>query len=236
MYLKAISIQNYRNLEPVSMALGQGFWAVLGENGQGKSNLLEAVSVLCMGRSRKADRDRDLVRFGDSFMRLEGRVSREKRVDSESVVRVSEEGKELLLFGSAVTRLAKFIGEASCVLFNSNDVEMVLGEPSGHRLFLNEALGQVNQAYLFDLGRCRRALEQKNRALKDVRKGYAPASSIGIWDTQLSQHGGRVCARRDAFLRRLGDEAARLYTRPSRGAEELETRSAAAAGMHEGAT
>lgn len=231
MYLRGISIQNYRNLEPVSMALGQGFWAVLGENGQGKSNLLEAVSVLCMGRSRKAGRDRDLVRFGESYMRLEGRFSREHRGDLESAVRVSEEGKELLLFGSAVTRLAKFIGEASCVLFNSNDVEMVLGEPSGRRLFLNEALGQVNQAYLFDLGRSRRALEQKNRALKDVRKGFAPASSIGIWDSQLSQHGGRVCARRDAFLRRLGDEAARLYTRLSGGAEELETRYVPSAGV-----
>ena len=121
MYLKAISIQNYRNLEPVSMALGQGFWAVLGENGQGKSNLLEAVSVLCMGRSRKADRDRDLVRFGESFMRLEGRFSREQRGDLESVVRVSEEGKELLLFGSAVTRLAKFIGAGGGLLIQACD-------------------------------------------------------------------------------------------------------------------
>lgn len=231
MYLKGISIQNYRNLEPISIALGKGFWAVLGENGQGKSNLLEAVSVLCMGRSRKASRDNDLIRFGESFMRLEGRFSREQRGDLESVVRVSEQGKELLLFGSAVTRLAKFIGEASCVLFNSNDVEMVLGEPSGRRLFLNEALGQVNQAYLFDLSRCRRALEQKNRALKDVKKGYALASSIGIWDSQISQHGGRVCARRAAFLGRLGDEAARLYSRLSSGAEALETRYAPSAGM-----
>lgn len=219
MYLKGISIQNYRNLQPASIALGPGFWTVLGSNGQGKSNLLEAISVLCMGRSRKADRD--LVRFDAGFMRLEGKFSREVRGDLESVVRISPQGKELLLFDSPSVRISRFIGEASCVLFNSGDVEMVLGEPSGRRLFLNEALGQISQPYLADLGRSRRALEQKNSALKGVRQRAALPSSLDIWDRQLVMHGARVCARRQSFLERLGAQAASLYAELSGGGEAL---------------
>lgn len=221
MYLKGISIQNYRNLAPVSLGLGPGFWLVLGANGQGKSNFLEAVSVLCLGKARRAERDRDLIRFGESFFRLEGHFVREERGDLESVVRLGPEGKELLIFGSPVGRLAKFVGEALCVLFTSEDIEIILGEPTERRQYMNEALSGLSQGYIFDLSRCRRSLEQKNRALKDVRERLAGPESLEVWDQNLAQYGGRVCARRARFIRQVSEIASEIYGELSGAAERL---------------
>ncbi|MEI6914215.1 MAG: DNA replication/repair protein RecF [Armatimonadota bacterium] len=221
MYLRGISIQNYRNLQPSSLGLAEGFWLILGANGHGKSNFLEAITVLCLGKSI-ADRDKDLIGFGEQFFRLEGRFTREERGDLESVVRMGPDGKEMLIFGTAVKRLAAFIGEASCVVFSAEDVDIVLGEPTNRRQFLNEAISQTSQGYIFDLSRYRRALDQKNRLLKDISHRLAPVSSLDVWNGNLAQYGGRVCARRARFIRRLGEVATSLYARLSNEAEVLE--------------
>ncbi|MCC6484746.1 MAG: DNA replication/repair protein RecF [Armatimonadetes bacterium] len=222
MYLKGISLQNYRNLQPVSLGLGEGFWLILGANGQGKSNFLEAISVLCLGKARRAERDRDLIRFGEDFFRLEGKFSREERGDLESVVRLGPDGKELLIFGTPVGTLAKFIGEASCVTFSSDDVDIVLGEPTARRQFMNEALSQLSQGYIFDLARYRRCRDQKNKALKDIRERLAPVDSVEVWDQNLAQYGGRVCARRARFVRQISELSAKIYARLSAEAEGLQ--------------
>lgn len=222
MILQSISILNFRNLEPVSSGFGKGFWVVLGANGQGKSNFLEAIHVLCMGRSRRTDRDKDLIRSYEKWFSVNGKFIREERGSLELSVRITPEGKkELSVFGTQAQRLASYVAEAACVMFTSEDVEVILGDPSGRRLFLNEALSQTSQGYLFDLARYRRALDQKRSILRDVRERLASVDSLDIWDQQLADYGGRVCARRERYLRMLNREAGALYERLSGAAEEM---------------
>jgi len=222
MHLQSISILNFRNIEPFSSGFGKGFWAVLGANGQGKSNLLEAIAMLCSGRSRRTERDRETIRMHETWMSLDGTLEREMRGEARLSVRLTPEGrKELTVFGAPVGRLAKYITEASCVVFSSEDVEIVLGEPTLRRQYINEAVSQASHGYIYDLSRYRRALEQKNRALKLVRERLAPPDSLDVWDAQIADYGGRVCARREKFIRGLARLAAEMYARLSDSAEPL---------------
>lgn len=221
MYLKDINLQNFRNLQSAEFTFPPGFCVVLGANGQGKSNLLEAVALLCTGRSVRAERDRELIRFGESWFRVAGTVCREVRAGADLAVRVTPEGKNLLLSGQTSVRLARYMREAACVTFASDDLEIVYGEPSIRRDFLNEAAPQTSTGYLQDLSRHRRALEQKNRVLKDVRERLSPPQALDLWDAQLADSGGRVCARRARFVRQIAPMASEMYTMLSGGAEEL---------------
>lgn len=222
MHLQSISILNFRNIEPFSSGFGKGFWAVLGANGQGKSNLLEAIAMLCSGRSRRTERDRETIRMHETWMSLDGTLEREMRGEARLSVRLTPEGrKELTVFGAPVGRLAKYITEASCVVFSSEDVEIVLGEPTLRRQYINEAVSQASHGYIYDLSRYRRALEQKNSALKLVRERLAPPDSLDVWDAQIADYGGRVCARREKFIRGLARLAADTYGRLSDSAESL---------------
>ncbi len=222
MHLQSISILNFRNIEPLSAGLDTGFWAVLGSNGQGKSNLLEAIAMLCSGRSRRTERDRETIRMHESWMSLDGTVEREMRGEARLSVRLTPEGrKELSVFGAPVGRLAKYITEASCVVFSSEDAEIVLGEPTLRRQYINEAVSQASHGYIYDLSRYRRALEQKSRALKQVRERLSPPDSLDVWDAQIADYGGRVCARREKFIRILARLASEIYGRLSDSAEAL---------------
>lgn len=222
MHLQRITVLNFRNLEPCSLELGPGFWAVLGDNGQGKSNFLEACGVLCSGRSHRTERERDLARRGERWFTVEGRIWREQRGPVDLAVRLTPEGrKELLANGSRSPSQTVYAREASSVRFSSDDVEIVRGEPSLRREFLNEAASLVSQGYVYDHNRFRRALEQKSRALRDIRERQASEASLDVWDAQLADYAGRVCARRERLLRELAPLAAGLYARLSGGEEEL---------------
>ncbi len=222
MHLQRITMLNFRNLEPCTLELQGGFWAVLGDNGQGKSNFLEACALLCSGRSHRTEREREMARRGEDWFTVEGRLSRERRGPVDLAVRLTPEGrKELLANGSRAPSLGAYAGEASCVRFSSDDVETIRGEPSLRREFLNEAASLVSRGYIYDYSRFRRVLEQKSRALRDVREGLVPAGALDVWDAQLADYAGRVCARRERLVRELAPLAAELYARLSGGAEEL---------------
>ncbi|BCW99350.1 MAG: DNA replication and repair protein RecF [Armatimonadota bacterium] len=222
MHIRRITILNFRNLEPTNLELTAGFWAVLGDNAQGKSNFLEACSVLCRGQSHRTERERELARRGDRWFTIEGRIWREQRGGVDLAVRLNPEGKkELLTNGSRASSLTKYAQEAASVHFSSDDVEVVRGEPSLRRDFLNEVASLVSQGYVYDYSRFRRALEQKSRALKDIRDRLAPLSSLDVWDHQLADYAGRVCARRERLVRELAPLVRDLYGHLSGGLEDL---------------
>jgi DNA replication and repair protein RecF len=222
MHIRRITILNFRNLEPATLELTPGFWAVLGDNGQGKSNFLEACAVVCSGRSHRTERERELARRGERWFTVEGRIWREQRGAVDLAVRLTPEGKkELLTNGSRASSLSVYAREAASVHFSSDDVEIIRGEPSLRRDFLNEAGSLVSQGYVYDYSRFRRVLEQKSRALRDIRDRLVPASSLDVWDAQLADYAGRVCARRERLLRDLAPLVRELYGRLSGGAEDL---------------
>ena len=174
MHVKQLKLENFRNYETLAIEPGAELNVFVGRNAQGKSNLLESLYVLATSKSTRAAKDTELIRFGQPSARVTADVIREKNSDIEIELTLSQtEKKAAQINGVRHTRLAEVIGQVNAVLFDSGDLEIIRGEPSVRRRFLDLEIAQTSPRYVHALGSFRKALEQRNRLLRDLRDGRA---------------------------------------------------------------
>lgn len=163
-----LTLVGFRNYERASLTLPADGVALLGDNGHGKTNLLEAIYYLELFRSARGARDRDLVRFGDAGFHVSATLDGSPR----GALRVAagfdatSQKKKVSLDGVEVTRLSDAIGAAPAVLFSPADVALVRGAPAERRRYLDVMLALADRTYLLALQRYRHALAQRNAALR----------------------------------------------------------------------
>lgn len=188
--LRSLSLRDFRNLGRLDVALPDDGVAIVGENGQGKTNLLEAVYYLHLLRSARGARDVDIVRFGAPGFhigaRADGGTQHELSVGFERAGR----RKRVKLDGAEPARLSDALGALPCVLFSPADVELVAGAPSARRRYLDILLALSSRPYLAALQRYRHALAQRNAALRNaVRDGARGEQRVAVWEAPLAEHG-----------------------------------------------
>jgi DNA replication and repair protein RecF len=222
-YLEVIHYRNYRRqqIEPV-----EGLNIFVGENAQGKSNLLESMYVLATSKSTRASRDSELILFGEPSASIRARVNRIKDIDLAIEFDVSlVEKKFAKLNGSRHTRMADVIGQVNAVMFDSGDLETIRGEPSVRRRFLDLEISQTSPRYVHSLGAYRKTIEQRNFLLKEIRERRARPGSLetlSAWNVQLANYGSLLIDRRRSFLSRLSVIAAEAHSLLSDGRDLLE--------------
>ena len=201
--LRSLALRDYRNLARLDLTFPAPGVAIVGENGQGKSNLLEAIYYLHLLRSVRGARDADVVRFGAAgfhiAVRTEGGAHHELSAGFERQGR----RKRIMVDGAEPPRLSDALGALPCVLFSPADVELVAGAPSARRRYLDILLALSSRAYLAALQRYRHALAQRNAALREaVRGGGAPSGQrIAVWEAPLAEHGAVLWRERIAWCR-----------------------------------
>ena len=188
--LRSLALRDFRNLARLDVALPDEGIVIVGENGQGKTNLLEAVYYLHLLRSARGARDVDIVRFGAPGFhigaRAEGGMQHELSVGFERAGR----RKRVKLDGAEPSRLSDGLGALPCVLFSPADVELVAGAPSARRRYLDILLALSSRPYLAALQRYRHALAQRNAALRTaVREGARGEQRVAVWEAPLAEHG-----------------------------------------------
>ena len=188
--LRSLALRDFRNLARLEVALPDDGVAIVGENGQGKTNLLEAIYYLHLLRSARGARDVDVVRFGAPGFhiaaRAEGGVQHELSAGFERAGR----RKRVKLDGAEPARLSDALGALPCVLFSPADVELVAGAPSARRRYLDILLALSSRPYLAALQRYRHALAQRNAALRSAaRDGAHGEQRVAVWEAPLAEHG-----------------------------------------------
>ncbi len=208
--LRRIRLKAFRNFDELDLALPGGVVAFAGPNGQGKSNLLEAVYMVATGRSHRTVQEAEAVRHGESASRVRALVSRRGR-DEEIELTLRVEGgrlsTEMRVSGAPIPR-GGVLGRLPVVIAAPWDLELVRGPASGRRRMLDGALAQLSPGYFFALHRYHRVVAQRNVELR--RK--AP-QGLDPWDAQMVTLGGRITAYRTAHLRRMAPLAASWFGR-----------------------
>jgi DNA replication and repair protein RecF len=202
MRLRRLRLLDFRNYAAADLELAAGRVVVWGSNAQGKTNLLEAITLVCQGRPLRATADAQLIRWGGEFAAVRAEAVTRERGEVRLEVRIAERKRQVLINGVA-RRPADLIGLAPVVCFTVDDLEIVKGEPGERRRFLNLEIGSLSRSYYFALRRYQRALEQRNRALKDAREGRGAPGEIEPWDQELAHSGGQIVAKRARFLAEL---------------------------------
>ncbi len=164
MVLENLSLVGFRNLKPVEINFSRTRNLIQGENGAGKSNLLEAIYYLCMGKSFRKAIDNEILQYDAQFFRIEG--GGERRV----IVYYSPAEKRIILDKNEIKKLSDFAGWLPAVIFSLEDIWLVRGEPRGRREYLDMAIGKVSRSYLKNLFAYRRVLHQRNRILENIKE------------------------------------------------------------------
>ena len=222
MYINTLSLFNFRNYERLEIEPFNGLNILIGMNAQGKSAVLEAVYLLATSKSHRTSRDADMIRIGESVSRVYAEVIRSSRNDVVLEVALSRsEAKSVKINKVRHPKIGDIVGQLNAVIFSNSDIEMVRGEPSLRRRFLNLEISQVSPQYIYALGRYKRVLDQRNNLLKDLKSGKIQKADIQAWDTQLAQYGSTIIARRAKFIGFLAESAARIYSDLTDGKEGL---------------
>lgn len=213
--LESLSLRDFRNLTRVSLDIPREGMAVVGDNGHGKTNLLEAIYYLQLLRSVRGARDHDVVRFGAEGFHVAAEAVVGRRRTLTAAFQRAGKRKKVTVDGVEPPRLSDALGSLPSVMFSPRDVELVAGAPSERRRFLDVALALTSRRYLAALQQYRAALVRRNAALRDAaRKAESGAvARAAVWEPALAEHGAVLWAARVAWVERVADEFARLCER-----------------------
>jgi len=206
MLLEQLSLHDFRNIEMAHIRPHPYFNILSGANAQGKTNLLESLSILGNLKSFRSGHNDELIRHGQNRCSIKGKTSKNK-VAHEIQVNISRDGKQALLDGKQVNQPESYLACLRLVVFSPEEVNLVKGAPAGRRRLLDRAVFQVQGSYLAEVRKYDRLLKQRNSLLK---KGCA-AAEIEPWTEELVRSGARIRQARSEFLLRLVPRLTECY-------------------------
>lgn len=213
MFINQLHLRQFRNYQEQEIELNAPKTILVGDNAQGKTNVLEALGLLSTLKSSRVSRDRDLVREGEPQGQIIGLVSREYRSVKLGVVLRRSGRRTVSVDEESCRRNVDFLGLLNVVQFSSLDLELVRSGPETRRNWLDGLLVQLEPIYAHILQQYNKVLKQRNALLKEIRSADARGeksylgpehqAQLGLWDAQLATIGVRVMQRRSRALDRL---------------------------------
>lgn len=209
--LSRLELRDFRNLARVELRPPADGLVVIGENGQGKTNLLESIYYLEILRSARGARDQDLIRFGADAFHIAASVDTDRCHEIGVGFERAGKRKRVRLDGDIPERLSDALGALPSVLFSPADVELIAGAPAARRRFLDIMLALTGRGYLVALQRYRAALARRNAALREsARASRASQASVAVWEPALAEHGALLIHERLAWVDAMADRFERL--------------------------
>lgn len=207
MRLTSLQLEQFRNFEKETVALCDGLSLLVGRNGQGKTNLLEAIYILGYGKTYRTSLARECIRHGQPECRVSGVVTHgggEKRLQ----VRISRSDKDLSVHGKSVG-LDEFAGQFHVLAFTQGHISAIRGAPAERRAFLDRALVMMYPGHVRHIAGYVRALKQRNSLLGgevDARQAVVDERQIECWDEAIAREGARLAWNRVRYVKELKQE------------------------------
>ena len=229
MYLKTLHLRYFRNYQEQRVDFIAPKTILVGNNAQGKSNLLEAVELLATLRSHRMARDRDLVREGEAFGQVNATLERQTGIIDLSLTLRRAGRRTVALNSEYLRRQLDFLGVLNAVQFSSLDLELVRGGPEQRRHWIDTLLIQLEPVYAYILQQYNQVLRQRNAFLKARGErfevgGSDSDSELAVWNAQLAAIGARVIRRRSRGIQRLAPIASAWHASISDRTEILQVK------------
>lgn len=189
MRLASLKLSNFRSFKKLELNFVSARTVIVGPNASGKSNLLEAIYLLSTGRSLRAHHDRELIRLGSEHCLVEGKAQLAQADCRELIVQLTSAQSERSLKKFKVNGISRnllnFMANLAVVVFEPEDIQLVLGAPDGRRSFLNNVLSLADRAYRRSLLEFEAVRRQRNKLLFSIREGQAGSSELAFWDERV---------------------------------------------------
>lgn len=204
MYIKEISLENFRNYEKQNIILNKNINIIYGNNAQGKTNIIESIFLCAYGKSFRAKKDNDLIRFGEERAKVD--VFYEK-IDREGKISAQISDKKTFYINDVnQKKISDVVGKINVVIFTPDDIEIIKDGPQKRRKFLDMMISSLKPNYIHLLNTYNKTLEQRNNYLRQIKYESKNPSMLDIWDEQLSNYSYKIYEYRKYFIEKISEK------------------------------
>lgn len=222
MIVESIKLENFRNYRSLELAFDPGTNIFYGDNAQGKTNILESIYLCGTTKSHKSSKDKEMIRFQEEEAHISMRLSKKESPIKVDMHLKKNRPKGIAINGVPIRKASELLGLANFVFFSPEDLNIIKEGPSVRRRFIDMELCQLNKVYLHHLSNYNKAVNQRNRLLKDYYFRSDISDTLDIWDMQMASYGKKVIEERESFVRRLNEIITKIHGRLTGEKETLE--------------
>ena len=214
MFCRNICVENFRNIESANVEFCPGTNVLIGENAQGKTNLLEAIYMTALGKSFRQGSDKDVIRFGQEYCSIKNGYTDDTR-DMEISMRIFSDrrAKRVEQNGLKVARTSDMVGSFKVVLFCPEHLSIIKEGPAIRRNFLDVAISQIRPLYMKSLQRYATILKERNALIKDSEENRSAfESTVDLFSEQLAQEAAIITVYRVRYVQKLKKHVAKCFS------------------------
>ena len=221
MYIKGLRLVNYRNYEELDIEFSRNFNIIHGNNGQGKTNILEAIFLCSSGRSHRTSKDGELIRMDQSAAKVLLTMDKDGMDSSVEIDLKKDEKKRIRINEIPLKKLGALMGHLTTVIFSPEDLMIIKEGPSERRRFIDITISQLKPSYFYDLQQYYKILHQRNSLLREIQQKRDLLETLEIWNNSMAETGARIMKVRGEFLKKLSQKASAKHLSISDGKEKL---------------
>lgn len=221
MKIVKLELNNFRNYDNLTLNLSPKLNIFIGENASGKTNLLESVYYLGVGKSFKTSKDKELVRWGETSAYLKIEIEKKYRTNTIEMLLDEKGQKKIIVNKIPITKIGELIGVLKVVLFSPEEMKFIKETPLERRRFMDISLSQQDKNYYYNLVQYNKILGQRNKLLKDYYGSSGIENMLEIWDRELSKKAVIIAEKREKFLEDLEVIASKKMQELTAGKEDI---------------
>ena len=221
MYVESLSLSNFRNYEKLDLTLDPGVNLFYGDNAQGKTNILEAVYLAGTTKSHRGSKEKTMVRIGEDESHIRMIVKKNGNDCRIDMHLKKNKPKGVAIGGFPIRKAADLYGIVSMVFFSPEDLNIIKNGPAERRRFIDTELSQLDRIYLDDLVKYSRALNQRNKLLREAAFRSVTDLELSVWEEKIIEYGCRIVKKRAEFLETVSGITAGIHGRITGGRETM---------------
>lgn len=221
MIIKRLRVQNFRNYGDLDCIFEPGLNMIIGENAQGKTNVLEAIYSACTGRSFRTRDDKDMIQFNKDYARIHLDLEESVQHTSLDLTLLKNSSKEIRVNRIPIQTYGELIGKALVIVFSPDDLRLVKEGPQERRKYLDREISLISPTYYHSLIRYHKVLKQRNKLLKILQFSQSQRDTLENWDEQLCNFGADIIERRLKFISQISEVSHEMHHDISVGKEAL---------------
>ncbi len=222
MKIKQLTVKNFRNYENQTVYFDDSLNLLIGNNAQGKTNLLEAIFLCSIGRSARTTKDRELIKFGCDYAYINllfSTIAGDKTIE---IIISNSAKKTVKINGLPIKKIGELMEVFNTIYFSPDELKIVKDGPQDRRKFMDIDISQISKTYFYLLTRYENILEQRNKLLKITQNYNVLLDTISIWDSQLSEIGAKIIISRNKFIQKLNEKIKDIHNSLTNGKEKIE--------------
>lgn len=211
MKIEQIYLKHFRNYQDLHIDFNKKINVFVGDNAQGKTNIIESIYTLAITKSHRTHMDANLIKKDEKCVKIKGTIKRDKQDDkSELEIMINCKGKKVSINKKPIRKISDYISYFNVIIFHPDDLEILKGSPGERRKFLNIEIGQLDNRYFVILNNYNAVLKNRNEYLKTISIDNYDHSYLEILNNQLANNAVKIYAYRENFINSVNDALSRV--------------------------